>query len=157
MATKPKSYKKDGYIYTESSPGSNKFQNFTAAKPTVKKVRDDSRADKAKVAAKKVSTSKPGESMMASSEATRPTVKAVRDESRMAKAEATRNPSRGQEKRYPSAEDRKMATVGQSKRFRSAPMTKGVSGKDAKGKRGVGRRMNYYFGYPMGTYAPIGD
>jgi len=53
MATKPKSYKKNGYTYTESSPGSKKYQNFTAAKPTVKKVRDESRADKAKVAATK--------------------------------------------------------------------------------------------------------
>jgi hypothetical protein len=53
MATKPKSYKKNGYTYTESSPGSNKYQNFTAAKPTVKAVRDVSRADKANVAATK--------------------------------------------------------------------------------------------------------
>lgn len=58
MATKPKSYRKGDYIYTESSPGSNKYQNFTAAKPTVKKVRDDSRQDKAGVAAKKVTSPK---------------------------------------------------------------------------------------------------
>lgn len=55
MATTPRSYKKDGYTYTESAPGSNKFQNFTA-KPTVKKVREDSRADKAEVAARKTTT-----------------------------------------------------------------------------------------------------
>ena len=102
MATKPKSYRKGDYIYTESSPGSNRYQNFTAAKPTVKKVRDDSRKDKAVVVTKKVSTSKPGESKMATTE-------------------ATRKPSRGQEKRYPSAEDRKMATVGQEQRYRPAP------------------------------------
>lgn len=48
MATTPRSYKKNGYTYTESAPGSNKFQNFTAgAKPTVKQVRDDSRGKKA--------------------------------------------------------------------------------------------------------------
>jgi hypothetical protein len=58
MATKPKSYRKGDYIYTESSPGSNRYQNFTAAKPTVKKVRDDSRQDKAVVAAKKVTSPK---------------------------------------------------------------------------------------------------
>lgn len=58
MAMKPKSYRKGDYIYTESSPGSNKYQNFTAAKPTVKKVRDDSRQDKAGVAAKKVTSPK---------------------------------------------------------------------------------------------------
>lgn len=48
MATTPRSYRKGSYTYTESAPGSNKFQNFTAAKPTVKKVRDDSRDKKAK-------------------------------------------------------------------------------------------------------------
>lgn len=57
MATKPKSYKKDGYTYTESSQGSNRYQNFGPAKPTVKAVRDDSRKDKAVVAAKKTTTS----------------------------------------------------------------------------------------------------
>lgn len=54
MATKPRSYKKGAYTYTESSLGSNKFQNFTA-KPTVKEVRDTSRKDKAVVATKKYS------------------------------------------------------------------------------------------------------
>lgn len=50
MATKPRSYRKGSYTYTESAPGSNKFQNFTASKPTVKKVRDESRDKKAKAA-----------------------------------------------------------------------------------------------------------
>lgn len=137
MATKPKSYKKGSYTYTESSQGSNKFQNFTA-KPTVKKVRDDSRKDKADVAVKKAapkstakSTTKPGESKMATTE-------------------ATRKP-RGMEKRFPSAEERKIATVGQSQRFRPAPVARGVSGSDAKGKRGIGVRLLKYFGYPAGT------
>lgn len=49
MATKPRSYKKGSYTYTESAPGSNKFQNFTAAKPTVKQARDESRDKKAAV------------------------------------------------------------------------------------------------------------
>ena len=49
MATTPRSYKKNGYTYTESAPGSNKFQNFTAAKPTVKQARDESRSKKAAV------------------------------------------------------------------------------------------------------------
>lgn len=49
MATKPRSYKKGSYTYTESAPGSNKFQNFTA-RPTVKQVRDESRDKKAEAA-----------------------------------------------------------------------------------------------------------
>ena len=93
MATKPKSYKKDGYTYTESSPGSNRYQNFGAAKPTVKAVRDESRKDKAVVVTSKStstpkyrggpegdgkavvskSSSKPGENKMSRTEATRKT------------------------------------------------------------------------------------
>lgn len=55
MATKPRSYKKDGYVYTESAPGSNRFQNFTAAKPTVKEARKDSAKKKSDAATKKYS------------------------------------------------------------------------------------------------------
>ena len=73
MAVLPKSYKKNGYTYTESSPGSNKFQNFTAAKPTVKDVRVASNANKAKAAVvTPKAKGKPGESNMSRSEATRP-------------------------------------------------------------------------------------
>lgn len=126
-----KSYKKDGYTYTESAPGSNKFQNFGAAKPVEKKPA---------VKAKTVTKPKP--------------------------KPAAKTAVRGQEKRFPSAEDRKMATVGQEQRYRPAavtsgrgqeqryrpaPKAKGVSGSDAKGKRGVGVRLLKYFGYTAGT------
>ena len=92
MATTPKSYKKGSYTYRESSPGSNKYQNFTAAKPVEKKpvAKAVATPKPRPVASKAVSSGKPGESAMSRAEVTRPTVKAVRDESRMAKAEATR-------------------------------------------------------------------
>lgn len=54
-ATAARSYTKNGYKYTESAPGSNKFQNFTA-KPTVRDVREKSASDKAAVAKPVVST-----------------------------------------------------------------------------------------------------
>lgn len=133
-----KAYTKNGNRYTESSPGSNKFQNFT----TVTAVREASRAEKAKVvstgtvkksAPVKMSIPKPGESKVSSAKDTRP-VK-----------------SKPPEKRYPSKEDRASDFIGQTERYRPAPVTKGVTGSDAKGKRGVGTRINYYFGYPAGT------
>jgi len=100
MPSKGQLYKKEGYTYRESSPGSNKFQNFTAGGamdkrgniPSAKKAVPVAKPKPRPAAPVKKAavSSKPGESSMARTEAMRPTVKAVRDESRMAKAEATR-------------------------------------------------------------------
>lgn len=114
MAITPKSYKKNGYTYRESSPGSNKYQNFTAAKPMEKKpVTKAVPLPKPKPTTpvkKAVVSPKPGESSMARKEAARPTVSAVRQESRTLKADvATSRGVRGLSKAIPQAASKKSA------------------------------------------------